>query len=147
MLQLLIHQRKGNAVIITDEIRSFVNNLYSEGVRGNVNAYKGMSIEDERNLAALLLRASNQEDLPSIDDLDSHYSLHGMVSRHLSNPIDQRAQEIANHLGDLFINHFRPIIQQLMDDAYAHSPAGIREQEESAEQRKRDIESFDRQRM
>lgn len=132
---------------INDEIRAFVNNLYDAGARGNSNAYKGMRVCDEEHLAALLMQATPFNLLPSIHDLDRHDSIYGMVGRFIKNESPECAEDIAQYLKNIFVNYYQETIQQLMDDVHAVSRDGQQEQREAAEETRRNIAAFDRQRI
>lgn len=132
---------------LTDEIRSFVNNLYDAGCRGNSCAYKGMRVCDEEHLTGLLIEATPFIDLPSVHELDKHNSLYGMIARYAKNESPELAWDIAEHLRDLFAHYYQDQIQHLMEDAHANSGTGQFEAREAEKDRERDIASYAKQRM
>jgi len=132
---------------ISDEIRAFVNNLYDMGYRGNSNSYKGMPVADEDHLAGLLMQATPYNLLPNIEELDSHASVPGMLARYIKHESPEVAEDIANYLKNLYVKYYQETIQQLMDEAHAHSVDGERESSIAREENRLNIAAHDRQRI
>lgn len=132
---------------ISDEMKSFVNNLYDLGYRGNSNAYKGMRVCDEEHLAGLIIQATPLIQLPGLDDLDQNSVIINMMSRYLRNSTPELAEDIAEQLKELLVKHFQQDIQQLMDDAHYESAEGESERRQSRDDLDRDIHSFNKQRI
>jgi len=102
---------------------------------------------DEDHLTGLIIQATPFMSLPSIDDIDQNRTIWGMLSRYLKHSTPELAEDIAEHLKELLVNHFQGQIQQLMDDAHSESPEAERERSEARIELNRDIYCFDKQRI
>lgn len=126
----------------TDEVKQAAQTLYDRGLRGNSNAYQGMSQEDEQNLVSIILQTNKPHSLPSIHDVDQKDSIYGMLARYITHSNPESAQNIADYLKNSFIDHFRPTIQQIMSSFDDGDEA-----QEARRQLAEDIASYDNQRL
>lgn len=99
-----------------DEINAHINLLLDNGVMADSNSYKGMSVCDEEKLTSLLIQATPYSELPTPSTLDVHNGLYTMIARYVGSTTPEAAVALADYLKNLFVDHFKKTILELMDE-------------------------------
>jgi hypothetical protein len=101
----------------TDEIRSYINQLYDSGATGTSYQYMGISLVDEAHITALLIQATPYIEVPKLDLLDIHQGLYILIARAIDSNDAKSHTDLGNYIRDLYLDHYKDKIKQLMDDA------------------------------
>jgi len=118
-----------------DEVNRYICHLYDAGYRGTSDQNKGMSTLDEEHLTGLLINATPQFLLPSLDELDPKNEAMYLLAKYMCDQDIDTASQLLQHLVDGAVALYAPKIQHLMEQKAEDDPKEqIRREEWQREQ-------------